>query len=154
MTDKELFQSLPEDYALIVEEHVRWGDMDAFAHMNNTVFFQLFESARMAYFENIGFIEYMEAHKVGPILAHTDCHFRRPLSYPNKLLVATRVETIQNDRFVMQYAIFNDSSVPELAACGSGLIVCYDYEKQQKSALPEQLLMRINTLESKRIRRQ
>src|SRR4051812_27249954 len=54
-----------------VEIPVAWGDMDAFGHVNNTVYFRWFESARIAYFEKIGLNERMKRDKKGPILART-----------------------------------------------------------------------------------
>jgi len=44
-----LFDLTPYKLSVSVNEHVRWGEMDAFGHMNNSVFFRLFESARMSY---------------------------------------------------------------------------------------------------------
>ena len=32
---------------------VQWGDMDAFAHVNNTVYLRWFETVRIAYFEEL-----------------------------------------------------------------------------------------------------
>src|SRR5687767_1167703 len=52
-----------------VEIPVQWGDMDAFGHVNNTVYFRWFESARIAYFEKIGLNERMRRDRKGPILA-------------------------------------------------------------------------------------
>ena len=60
----ELLGSFP----VVVAIPVAWGDMDAFQHVNNTVYFRYFESARIAYFERLEFMELMQATGVGPIL--------------------------------------------------------------------------------------
>ena len=35
---------------------IRWGDMDAMGHVNNTVYFRYLESTRIDWFDKIGFI--------------------------------------------------------------------------------------------------
>ena len=34
---------------------IRWGDMDAYGHVNNTVYFRYMEQARVEYLEQLGF---------------------------------------------------------------------------------------------------
>ena len=41
-------EELTREYPVIIELPVAWGDMDAFAHVNNTAYFKYFESARIA----------------------------------------------------------------------------------------------------------
>ena len=67
-----------EGYPVVIDEQVVWGEMDAFQHVNNTVYFRYFESARIAYFGAVGYLEWMKAEGSGPILASTRCRFRRP----------------------------------------------------------------------------
>ena len=61
---------------VIIETPVAWGQMDAFRHLNNTAYFRFFESGRIAYFERLNLLEYMENTGVGPILAATSCSLR------------------------------------------------------------------------------
>jgi acyl-CoA thioester hydrolase len=48
MTDREELRRLLETFPVVVEMDVAWADMDYFRHVNNTVFFRYFESARIA----------------------------------------------------------------------------------------------------------
>lgn len=141
-----LFAARPEDFPVQVTEHVRWGDMDAFGHVNNTVFFQLFESARMEFLQQAGFMRLMDDQGIGPILAHTECYFRRPLTYPCDLLVTARTHEVHAQKVVMEYGLFlrNDDSL--MAACGTGLVVCYDYNKRCKAQFPEPLRQQLTAL--------
>ena len=56
-------------YPVVITIPIAWGDMDAFQHVNNTVYFKHFESARISYFEKINFLEVMNKTGIGPILA-------------------------------------------------------------------------------------
>lgn len=136
-----------EGYPVTVRIPVAWGDMDAFGHVNNTVFFRYFETARIAYFEAIGYTALMEAEGFGPIVSRTECHFRRPLKFPDTVTVGARVSEVTGDRFVMEYAIESDAH-GALAATGSALVVSYDYNESGKCPLPATIAETILELES------
>ena len=48
-----MYDNLLEDYPVVLEIPVAWGDMDALNHVNNTVYLRYFESSRIAYFEGL-----------------------------------------------------------------------------------------------------
>ena len=132
--------------SVVVEFPVGWGDMDAFQHVNNTVYFRWFEHARIAYFERCGFIQSMEEDQVGPILGYTDCRFRRALSYPDTVTVTARVRDVEEDRFVMEYEVHSEK-LDDVAATGTGKIVCFDYHRNDKVPIPESVRAAITRLE-------
>ncbi len=134
-----------EDYPVVVKIPVVWGDMDSFGHINNTKFFRYFETARIKYFENIGFIASMKDLQIGPILASTSAKFIKPLFYPDKLLVGTRVTSINSTKFTMDYLIHSEKVGP--AAVGEGVIVVLDYQTSTKVPLPENVKEKILALE-------
>jgi acyl-CoA thioester hydrolase len=142
MTDDAL-----EHCPVVIETPVAWGQMDAFRHLNNTAYFRFFESGRIAYFERLNLLEYMEATDVGPILAATNCRFKIPLTYPDTVSIGTRVPEISDDRFTMEYYVVSHKH-RKVAAEGTGLIVCFDYKQNKKTAVPSELKQRIEQLEA------
>jgi acyl-CoA thioester hydrolase len=139
--------SLLDDYPVVIEIPVAWGDMDAMGHVNNTVYFRWFESVRIAYFDEVGFLEQMRENGVGPILASTRCRFRIPLAHPDQVAAAARVSEIGDDRFVMTYAVASRQQ-EKIAAEGDGLIVSFDYRANRKAPLPADVRRRIEALEA------
>lgn len=133
-------------YPVVVEVPVVWGEMDAFGHVNNIVYFRYFETARIAYFEKLDVREFLERDPVGPILAETTCRFRAALSYPDRVSIGARVASIGEDRFVMRYAVFSHR-LGRPAAEGEGTLVCFDYRQNRKAPVPERLRLRIAELE-------
>jgi len=127
---------------------VAWGEMDAFGHVNNAVYFRYFESARMAYFEKIGYGEHMERTGVGPILARTGCAFRAPLGYPDTVEVGARVSELGEDRFTMAYRVVS-RKLDKVAAEGDGRVVNLDYRRRRKAPLPEPVRAAIEQLEGR-----
>ena len=109
------------------------GEMDAFGHLNNIVYFRYFESARIAYFYKLDLIDMMTKTGIGPILAATSCRFKIPLTYPDKVLVGAKVASIEEDRFTMGYGAFSTNH-RKVAAEGDGLIVTLNYRGGQEGA--------------------
>ncbi len=140
--------SLLSDFPIVIELPVVWGEMDAYGHVNNIIYFRYFESVRIAYFEHMKFMEFKEKTGIGPILAQTSCRFKIPLSYPDHVLVGARVIEIKSDRFQMEYKVISKKH-QSVAAKGDGLIVCFNYLKNKKEALPGDLIQKINKIEKK-----
>jgi acyl-CoA thioester hydrolase len=135
------------DYPVVIEIPVAWGEMDAYGHVNNIVYFRYFETARMAYFEKLASADFVSRNPLGPILASTSCRFRAPLAFPDRLSVGARVARVDEDRFVMFYAVYSHS-LQRIAAEGEGTIVCFDYRENRKAPLPAELRLRISELEN------
>ena len=139
--------TLASDFPVVFETPVAWGEMDSMGHVNNVVYFRYFESARIAYFERVGFLDEMRRSGVGPILATTKCRFRKPLTYPDCIRVGATAHDMQEDRFTMLYCIESEA-LGTIAADGEALIVTYDYNKKCKAALPDSVRRAILDLEA------
>ena len=122
-------------FPCILEIPVQWGELDAYGHVNNTVFFRYFESARIAFLEAIGMIASMADAGIGAILHSTSCRFRRPLFFPDTVLVGGRATDVGEDRFTMAYRVVSLGQ-NALAAEGDGVIVSFDYRTRAKTPLP------------------
>lgn len=133
------------DYPITIDVPVAWGDMDAFGHVNNTVFFRWFETARIAFLRAIDFTGGGEAGGLGPILASTRCRFRRPLAFPDTVTVGVRVTALEEDRFSHDYRVVSHA-LGAVAAEGEGVVVSYDYRVGRKAALPAEVRRAIEEL--------
>lgn len=133
-------------YPVVIEMPVAWGDMDAFAHVNNVVYFKYFESGRISYFDKIDFLGFMDKTGIGPILASTSCRYKMPLIYPDTISIGTKVDTIDENSFVMKYAV-TSSRHKKIAAIGEGVIVTFDYRNNKKTQIPATIRERIINLE-------
>ena len=135
------------DFPVVIELPVVWGEMDAYGHVNNNIYFRYFESVRIAYFARMEFMEYKNDTGIGPILAKTSCRFKIPLSYPDQLKVGARVPSIDSDRFTMEYKLISKNH-QSVAATGDGLIVCFNYLENKKVPLPDDLIKKIREIEN------
>lgn len=140
---KELLAHCP----VVVEIPVAWGDMDAFQHVNNIMYLRYFETARIAYFERIALMEFMDQTGIGPILGSEQCRFRIPVTYPDTVSVGTRIPKIGADRFTMEFFIVSHKH-QKLAAQGDGVVVSFNYRENKKAPLPGAWQQRIAALEA------
>ncbi len=131
------------DWPIQIDIPVAWGDMDAFGHVNNTVFFRWFETARIAFFEATGVADRMESDGIGPILASTRCDFKLPVAYPERVRAHTTVTRVGRTSFVMANRVTRGD---ELVAVGEGVLVMLDYRTGTKVPLPDSLRERIASL--------
>jgi acyl-CoA thioester hydrolase len=142
MTPHTLLASFP----VVIEIPVQWGEMDAYGHVNNTVFFRYFESARMEYLDRCGLVESHAKDQVGAILHSTTARFRQPLYFPDSVQIGARAAEIQADRFTMNYTVVSLGRNLVVAE-GSGVIVSFDYARAGKTPLPEGVRQAIARME-------
>lgn len=66
---------------------MRWGDMDAYGHINNTVYFRFMEQARCEWLEEAGVV--VGKGPDGPVIINASCTFLIPMTYPGTVEVKT-----------------------------------------------------------------
>jgi acyl-CoA thioester hydrolase len=130
-----------------IEIPVAWGDMDAFAHVNNAVYLRWFESARIAYFEKVGIADRVP-EGVGPILARAAVNYRLPVSYPDTVRVAASVVRLGQTSFMMQYRLTSRRQQDAVVAEGESTVVMVRYPQGTKVPVDASLRERISALEA------
>jgi acyl-CoA thioester hydrolase len=64
---------------------VRWGDLDAAGHVNNSRFFTYFEEARVSWLDAT--LDGPLFTESGPVIAHATCDFKQPLTHPATIAI-------------------------------------------------------------------
>lgn len=131
-----------------IEIPVRWGDMDALGHVNNTVLFRYCESARIAYFEAADFASFAERPTEGPGLVQADLSFKKQLKYPATVRVVARCTRIGNRSFTLTYELQNQAD-GSLVASGSSVAVWVDYAASAALPIPEAMKAAIAAIEER-----
>jgi acyl-CoA thioester hydrolase len=139
---------LRAEFPVVVEIPVAWAEMDYFRHVNRAVFFTYFESARIRYLDKIGFRELTDSVQTGPILASAHARFRRPVTYPDTLVVGARTTELGEDRFAHEYRVVS-RALNDVAASGEAVLVSYDYAAARTIAIPESVRAAILALDGR-----
>lgn len=117
---------------------VRWGDMDAQGHVNNTVYFTYCESARVELLRKIGFKGKQSGLTEGPTLVHASCDFKKQVVYPTKLDVGLRVDRISQRSFKLVYGIFFHGT-DDVSAVATSINAWANYAEGRSVELPEEI---------------
>ncbi len=121
---------------------IRWGDMDAQGHVNNTVFFRYIEEVRVAWFEGIsGGVPGMGAQ--GPAVIHTSMTFLRQLKYPGEVELRLQAGNPGRSSFETTVEMRRTDAPDVLVAEGSAKIVWCDYDTEKSVPLPDVLRAQI-----------
>ena len=77
---------IPEAKKLVHETviPIRWGDMDAMGHVNNTIYFRYMEIVRLEWLYAVGGPP--DPRGCGPVIVNAFCSFIRQFEYPGEIL--------------------------------------------------------------------
>lgn len=137
----------PPPSGLSIQQEIRWGDMDAMGHVNNAVYFQYCESARIAYLELLDAAAYRQHPRQDLGMVSASLNFRRQLHYPGSVSVRVNTTKIGNRSFTLRYVITDDAS-GAVAADGESVCVWVDYDQGRALPLPERMTQRIAEVEN------
>ena len=116
---------------------VRWGDMDALGHVNNAVYFQYFEQARIEAFEQAFTDGWLNDGM--PILAATSAEFLRPIHAPAVALVRIYAGPPGTTSFPQFFELTLEGDEDTLYARGEARLVWVDRATGRPTKLPDAL---------------
>ena len=118
---------------------LRWGDMDAMGHINNTLYFRYMEVARLDWIFKLGASTSLAGE--GPVIVNAFCNFLRQLEFPGDIRVALFVANPGRSSFDTYHTIERTDEPP--AAFGQAYIVQpnpvlrYDLSVSYRQELPD-----------------
>ncbi|NEX61861.1 acyl-CoA thioesterase [Noviherbaspirillum galbum] len=113
---------------------IRWGDMDAMGHVNNTVYFRYMETARIDWFTRVGCEP--DPSGEGPVIINARCTFIKQLKYPGEIEVRTYVGQPGRTSFEMTHEIRRVDAPEVLAAEGGAKTVWVNFPAEKSAPLP------------------
>lgn len=124
------------DFKHSVKIQLRFVDTDMLGHINNANFLTYMEVARMSYFNEV-LGDAVDWKKEGIILAKATVEYKVPIFIEDNLYVQICVDHISSKSFHISYRFIKENS-PEriVAALGSTLMVCYDYQENRSIVMP------------------
>jgi acyl-CoA thioester hydrolase len=100
---------------------MRWSDMDAYGHVNNTAYLAYLEQARVSMF----FDRYDGSFSAGTVVKHHEITYLRPVVYhPEPLRLELWVDQIRAASFRVQYDVYDRDTV---AAQAATRLVTFDF---------------------------
>lgn len=126
-------------HPIVTEIPVAWGEMDALQHVNNVVYFRYFETARIDFFNRLFPLDALYKSGIGPVISENQARYKRPVTFPDTLLVSVSISDIHSDRFTMHYQAFSKQQ-QAVTTLGTSVAVMFNFKTGKKAELPEALL--------------
>jgi acyl-CoA thioester hydrolase len=111
---------------------VRWRDLDAFNHVNNSIYLTYLEEARLQWLQHVP--GWFDEHSM-PVLAASAVNYRRPIEWPAQLNVALFCERLGNSSITIAHRIV-DANNDALYSDGNVVLVWMDPATGKPVPLP------------------
>jgi acyl-CoA thioester hydrolase len=122
----------------------RWSDNDAYGHVNNTVYYQWFDTAVNAWLIEAGLLDVAAGDPIG-LVVETGCRYATPLSYPESVDVGLTVETIGSSSVRYRLGVF--AKAAEAAAAEGHFVHVYvDRRSRRPATIPEEWRAALGTI--------
>jgi acyl-CoA thioester hydrolase len=126
-----------------VPYRVIFRDIDSFGHVNNAVYFTYFEMARTElWFAIAGGVR---PHDISFIVARAECDFRDQIGM-ERIEIRVRIGEMRSTSFDFLYEIRKGEG-DRLAATGKVVVVLFDWEKNAKMAIGDDLRRRVRAFQ-------
>jgi acyl-CoA thioester hydrolase len=113
------------------EVHMRWSDMDAYRHINNSAYLAYLEQARVAMF-----FHHHEGFSSGTVIARHEIDYLRPVVYhPEPLRVEMWIERVRGAQFTVRYEVYDEG---RLAARAATQCVTFDFALDRPRRLTDE----------------
>ena len=128
---------IPEQKKLVYEMTfpIRWGDMDAMGHLNNTSYFRYLETIRIDWMRSLG--RTLDPNGEGIVIANAFCNFYKQLQYPDDVLVKMYVSSPGRSSFESWGTIERVAEPGLIHAAGGATTVWVDFPAQKSKPLPD-----------------
>ncbi len=130
---------IPERKKLVFEctIPIRWGDMDAMGHLNNTSYFRYLEVCRIDWMHSIGCTPRHDGE--GPIIVNVFCNFHRQLEYPGDVLLRMYASDPARTTFETWATMERVDGAGEISAAGGATTIWVDFPSRKARPLPDWL---------------
>lgn len=135
---------IPEERKLVHEMvmPIRWGDMDSYGHVNNTVYFRYMEQARVEWITSLGY--QVAPGRESMLMMNGFCNFYKQLSYPGELILKTSIGAIGRTSMDVYTSMALTTTPDEEAAIGGATMVWVDLNTNKSAPWPEDILRKIS----------
>jgi acyl-CoA thioester hydrolase len=116
---------------------IRWGDMDAMGHVNNTVYFRYLEIVRIDWMRAIGCEP--DPRGEGPVIVNAFCNFHKQLEYPGEVLATMYVSDPGRSSFESWCTLSRSDDPDTLYASGGATTVWVNFPQQKSMPLPDRM---------------
>jgi acyl-CoA thioester hydrolase len=124
-----------DSYRLFQPITTRWMDNDQYGHLNNVVYYSLFDTVVNRFLIENGLVDPMNGDIIG-LVVNSSCHYFAPLAFPDRIEGGLRIDRLGSSSVAYGVGIFAEGS-QTAAAQGSFVHVYVDSTHRRPCPLPE-----------------
>ena len=132
------------DYRWFMTIATRWADNDAYGHVNNTVYYEWFDTAVNCWLVEAGLLDIKKGDPIG-LVVETGCSYFAPLSFPGDVEVGIAVARLGTSSVTYRIGVFGAGEVGP-SAQGHFTHVYVGRDNQRPVPLPESWRSKLETL--------
>ena len=114
---------------------IRFNDIDIAGHVNNAVYFEYYDVARVAYFNTV-LANLVQWKKEGFVLAHMEMDYMTPAFLDDELTIYTKITKVGEKSITMFQEIRKTNNENELVSSCQSVLVSFDYQNHLSILLP------------------
>ena len=122
----------------------RWSDNDVYRHVNNTVYYEWFDTAVNRWLVEVGLLDIERGDPIG-LVVETGCNYFAPLSFPGEVEVGIAVERLGTSSVTYRIGVFG-AAADEPSAQGHFTHVYVGRDNRRPVPLPDAWRARLGTL--------
>jgi acyl-CoA thioester hydrolase len=122
----------------------RWADNDVYGHVNNTVYYQWFDTAVNHWLVEVGLLDLEDGDPIG-LVAETGCSYFAPLSFPGSVEVGIAVERLGSSSVTYRIGVFGAGQT-DPSAQGHFIHVYVGRRDRRPAALPADWRAKLESL--------
>ncbi len=127
-----------------IPAQLRFSDVDQFGHVNNSVYFQLFDTSKTQYlFDVVGPDIY---NRFAIVVANIQADFISPVFYPDEIAIETSIVHLGNKSFTLVQRAVNTRTKTVKCQCRT-VMVCFDTSTNKSIAIPDDFRNMVETFE-------
>ena len=127
-------QEVNNGFRHVLPIQIRFNDVDKFGHVNNTVYFQFYDTAKTEYFATV--CKDVDWERVAIVVAKIEADFVSQIKAGDRIAARTRTTKIGNKSFHLEQNII-DADMQEVKGRCASVMVLYDLEHHQTMAFPD-----------------
>ena len=129
----------------VMPAQLRWSDVDQFGHVNNSVYFQLFDMCKTKYVLEV--VGQDTLKQVAIVVASIKADFLAPIYYPAEIVIQSKITHMGNKSFIIRQRAVNIRT-KEVKCEGYTTMVTYDMTNNCSIPIPDDFRAKVEAFEN------
>lgn len=133
------------EYHHSMPAQLRFSDVDRFGHVNNSVYFSLFDMCKTNYFMTVLGMDIFD--RISTVVASVKADFIAPIYYPDEIVIETAIIRLGHKSFTLHQHAINKRTREVKCECET-VMVMFDAQRMCSLVIPTEYRERIEKYES------